>query len=72
MLRKALLVAVLLSITSVLLVQPALAQTPTWIAYYFNNGTLEGTPFLTRQDPNVAFNWGVNPPISGMNADNFS
>ncbi len=72
MLRKALLVAVLLSIISVLLVQPALAQTPTWIAYYFNNGTLEGTPFLTRQDPNVAFNWGVNPPISGMNADNFS
>lgn len=70
--RKALVVALLLSLTSILLVQPALAQNPSWIAYYYNNGNLQGDPFTTRTDPNIAFNWGVNAPINGMNADNFS
>lgn len=71
--RKALVVMLLLAMTSVLLAQPAAAQTnPTWIAYYFNNANLQGDPFTTRTDNNIAFNWGVGAPITGMNADGFS
>jgi uncharacterized protein YraI len=71
--RKALIVALLLAVTSVLFMQPAAAQTnPTWLAYYFNNGNLQGDPFTTRTDNNIAFNWGLGAPIAGMNADGFS
>ncbi|MBE2271709.1 MAG: SH3 domain-containing protein [Anaerolinea sp.] len=70
--RKALIVVLLLSFTAILAVQPAAAQNPTWIAYYFNNTTLEGSPVLTRNENSISYNWGVNAPVSGLNADNFS
>lgn len=41
-------------------------------ASYYNNGTLSGTPALTRLEPNVSYNWGGNAPAPGVNADNFS
>ncbi len=69
--RKALIVVLLLSF-SILLVQPAAAQNPTYIAYYFNNGTLEGSPVLTRNETSIGYNWGESAPIAGLNVDNFS
>jgi mono/diheme cytochrome c family protein len=38
---------------------------------YFSNRTLSGTPVLTRIEA-VDFNWGGNPPATGMAKDNFS
>lgn len=70
--RKLILVALLLALTSIAMVQPALAQSPVWTAEYFNNPTLSGSPTVTRQDANIAFNWGLGSPVSGVNADHFS
>ncbi len=42
------------------------------IAQYFANGTLSGTPFLTRRDSTVNFNVASGTPIPGMPVDNFS
>jgi NPCBM/NEW2 domain/PA14 domain/Glycosyl hydrolases family 39 len=41
-------------------------------AEYFNSTTLSGTPALTRIDQQVNFNWGLNSPAAGVNADQFS
>jgi uncharacterized protein YraI len=70
--RKAVLVAFLLLLTSSLIVQPAAAQSPTWHADYFNTGDLSGNPVFTRNDANIAFNWGTGSPGTGINNDNFS
>ena len=43
-----------------------------WLAEYFNNDSLSGTPALTRFDPAIDFNWGRNAPAPGVNADTFS
>ena len=43
-----------------------------WIASYFNNETLSGTPVLVRTDPTIDFNWGLDSPASGINPDHFS
>jgi len=40
-------------------------------ADYFNNQDFKGTPFVSRIDDSVAFNWWQKAPISGMNADSF-
>ena len=39
---------------------------------FFNNTTLTGTPVLTRQDPNVDFNWAGASPGAGVNTTNWS
>ncbi len=70
--RRAVIVLLVLFLMSVVVAQPALAQNPTWIGYYFNNGSLSGDPVVTRNDANIAFNWGVNAPVDGVGADNFS
>ncbi|HVU10905.1 MAG TPA: PA14 domain-containing protein [Phototrophicaceae bacterium] len=72
--RRALAAVVTLLLTAILFSQPAAAQTynPVWHAEYFNNSSLSGQPTVTRDDANIAFNWGVNAPLSGINADNFS
>lgn len=41
-------------------------------AAYYPNGTLTGSPTVTRNDPTVDFNWGTNSPANGFPADNFS
>ena len=41
-------------------------------ATYYPNGTLTGTPSLTRTEASVDYNWGGNSPASGVPADNFS
>lgn len=70
--RKASILTLLLLVISVAVVQPALAQNPVWHADYFNNSTLSGTPAFTRNDNNIAFNWGTGSPGSGVGNDNFS
>ncbi|HEY3480692.1 MAG TPA: glycoside hydrolase family 3 C-terminal domain-containing protein, partial [Streptomyces sp.] len=39
---------------------------------YFANKTLSGTPALTRDDPNVDFDWGTGSPDASLPADGFS
>jgi prepilin-type N-terminal cleavage/methylation domain-containing protein len=39
---------------------------------YYNNGTLTGSPALTRLEPNIDYNWGGNAPAQGVGSDNFS
>jgi hypothetical protein len=59
---------------------PILAQGPvgpqhsdlTWRASYWNNTTLSGTPVLVREEADLNYDWGVNAPAQGVNADNFS
>ncbi len=63
---------VLMLFTSILAVQPALAQNPVWYGQYYNNTDLQGPPAFTRNDANIAFNWGVNSPGDGVGSDNFS
>ena len=41
-------------------------------AEYFSNKALEGTPVVTRVDREVNFDWGMENPISGIPADDFS
>jgi len=41
-------------------------------ASYYPNGTLTGSPSLTRTEGNVDYNWGSNSPATGVPADNFS
>ena len=43
-----------------------------WIASYFNNETLSGTPVLVRTDPTIDLNWGLGSPASSVNSDHFS
>ena len=70
--RKALIGTLFLLLTSSLIAQPALAQSPVWRGEYYNNGDLNGTPTFTRNDANIAFNWGSGSPGSGINNDAFS
>jgi hypothetical protein len=70
--RKITVAAILLLITSVFVAQPAFAQNPVWSAQYYDNSSLNGSPAFTRNDANIAFNWGLGSPGSGVNSDNFS
>jgi uncharacterized protein YraI len=62
----------LLLLTSIIAVQPALAQNPIWHGQYYNNSELSGSPAFTRDESNIAFNWGAGSPGSGIGNDNFS
>lgn len=44
----------------------------SWRGEYFNNRNLSGTPFTSRNDAQINFNWGSTSPVSGLNTDNFS
>jgi beta-glucosidase len=39
---------------------------------YYNNTGMTGTPVLTRNDPNVNFLWGGQPPASGLPGNGWS
>jgi hypothetical protein len=43
-----------------------------WVADYFNNRTLSGTPTFSRCDDAVNFNWGKGGPRNGVSTNNFS
>jgi glucose/arabinose dehydrogenase len=43
-----------------------------WVAEYFNNRTLTGTPTFSRCDQAVNFDWGKGGPKKGVSTNNFS
>jgi len=45
---------------------------PNWQGQYFNNQTLSGAPTITRDDPNINFNWGYGSPDPSIPVDHFS
>jgi hypothetical protein len=44
----------------------------SWTGEYFNNTTLSGSSALVRQDGVINFQWGLDSPGPGVNADGFS
>lgn len=54
---------------------PAPTATPIpagWVAQYFNNPTLSGSPVLTRVDSQIDFDFGNGSPDASIQADGFS
>jgi hypothetical protein len=47
-------------------------QRDAWWGEYFGNGTLSGTPVLSRWDEQIDFQWHADSPASGIPADLFS
>jgi uncharacterized protein YraI len=43
-----------------------------WVAEYFNNRDLSGSPFAIISEASPTHDWGTGSPINGMGADNFS
>jgi len=43
-----------------------------WRAEYYANAKLEGPPSLTREEPQLAFEWGTGSPGEGVPEDHFS
>ena len=43
-----------------------------WVASYFNNTDLSGSPVLQQNVSSVNFNWGYGSPGPQVNVDNFS
>jgi LysM repeat protein len=43
-----------------------------WDGEYFDNVDLTGTPYTTRQDAAISFNWNSGPPAGGMPVNAFS
>ncbi|MFQ3567740.1 MAG: PA14 domain-containing protein [Aggregatilineales bacterium] len=70
--RKLFFIVLLIGLLAAVVAQPAAAQSPIWRGEYFNNATLSGTPTFTRNDPAIAFNWGLGGPGEGVGPDNFS
>jgi hypothetical protein len=48
------------------------ARADAWRGEYFANRDLVGAPRLTRDDPQISFNWGAGAPAPGMPSDDFS
>ncbi len=46
--------------------------TGTWIAQYYSNATLSGSPQAIITETSPTHNWGTNAPLAGLPADNFS
>ncbi len=46
--------------------------TGTWLATYYNNRDLSGTPVAILTEASPSHNWGGGAPLAGINADNFS
>ena len=60
-------------------IQQSATPTPTptpvitaWRGDYFDNPDLAGEPKLVRNDADIQFHWGANPPAPGLPADRFS
>lgn len=46
--------------------------TGNWIAYYYNNRNLAGSPTAIVSEATPTRDWGSNAPIAGVGADDFS
>ncbi len=51
---------------------PADAADDVWLAEFWNNKELSGSPVYVRYDKTIDFNWGHGSPASGVNDDDFS
>ncbi len=52
---------------------PAMPTAVNWDAAYYNNFSLDGSPVMTRIDPQIRFTWGSSSPQPNLvNANNFS
>ncbi len=51
---------------------PPSVGTGAWLATYYNNRDLSGTPAAILTESTPAHNWGAGAPVGGVNADNFS
>ena len=52
---------------------PVLAQSSgEWLASYWNNTSLSGSPVLQRPETAINYNWGEDSPQPDINDDNFS
>jgi hypothetical protein len=65
--------------TATPMVSPTPQETPTaqvpqnaWLAEYYANVTLTGSPVLVRQDRDIDFQWGTGSPDPAVPADRFS
>lgn len=77
--RKLAFTGVLLAVFALLALTATLSAAPVadfgtgWIAQYFNNPSLAGTPVITEAAPNgINFNWGPGSPNPAIPVDNFS
>jgi LysM repeat protein len=43
-----------------------------WTGEYFGNAQVGGSPYATRTDPAINFNWDDGPPAGGMPSNHFS
>ncbi len=50
----------------------ASASDPSWVASYFNNTSLEGSPALVRSESELDHNWGHGSPDGSVQSDFFS
>jgi len=72
--------ALLLALLSLIGYSPVAAQgpvkpqhhDPAWHGQYFNNMYLSGSPAITRDDADIAFDWGSGSPDPAIGNDNFS
>jgi peptidoglycan/xylan/chitin deacetylase (PgdA/CDA1 family) len=53
-------------------VEPTPVPTTGFVAQYFNNETLSGTPVLTRNEETINNDWGAGSPGAPVTVDNFS
>ncbi|MCA9925939.1 MAG: hypothetical protein KC421_26390 [Anaerolineales bacterium] len=49
-----------------------LDATDAWVAQFYANATLTGSPIVTKDVDTIDFNWGQNAPDDDVPADNFS
>ncbi len=48
------------------------AQSTAWLAQYYNNPNLQGSPTITRYENSINYFWGLGSPDPAIVADNFS
>ena len=53
-------------------VSPSLPPSDYWLGQYYSNKSLQGSPTLTRNDPEINFGWGDGSADPKLPADNFS
>src|SRR5688500_15284537 len=71
--RKILILTLLLAALTIVVVQPAAAQTNVvWRGDYFDSVDLSGSPEMSRDDSAINFNWGEGSPGIDVQADTFS
>jgi uncharacterized protein YraI len=58
--------------TSTLPTTPQPPSVGTWLASYFDNPNLAGTPVTIQTESTLEHNWGSAPPVLGLAPDNFS